>query len=241
MSQDLKLRPGMHDANSWECPSCGQATPHGSVICISCGYDKRVGRRINVQHGGRIPWGRIVGIAIGLGIVGVGASMLLTKLNKGDGPMVAPGPKMEAPPATAPTPALSPAQIASNAAAAAVSATNAVVSTNEMVDLDAVASEEPVTAARESLARRVDQRFPLFAEGEQVGLRLTNGMMRRGTFGGVDSTDVLLVTGDETGRLPLVSLDIGTRLRVDQDYRVRYVDYWSQRGAKKTPGPGEKK
>ena len=183
-----------------------------------------------------MPWRRILGTAAALGVVGAGRYIFLGRMNQGSGPLVAPAPTPPGTPA-AETANRAPAASNSMTVASANATTEAVVVTNELIEPGDKPAPEPDARARESLTLRIDKRFPLFADGEQVALRLTNGMVKRGTFGGLSEADVLLVTADSTGRLPVASLDIGTRLRADPDYRVRYVDYWSQRGVKSAPGP----
>jgi hypothetical protein len=245
MSNDLRIKKKHHgdDDQGWDCPSCGESSPHGAVICVNCGYDKRTGRRTGEPRTKMgLPIGRIITTAVVLGLVGAGAYVLLNRHNESGGPVVSearPAPATEAatPAASAkPAPPLAPTTVVAvveSEGAEGEGSRAAAAEAHEIGTTPAMSAE-----AREQLALRIDQRFPLFAEGEAVALRMTNGIMRRGAFKGLDGSNVVVAAASgETSTIPVTSLDIASRLRCDPEYRVRYVDYWSQRGAKTAAGP----
>jgi hypothetical protein len=244
MSNDLRLKKKAHsDDEGWDCPSCGESSPHGAVICVSCGYDKRTGRRTGEPRTKMgLPIGRIISTAVVLGLIGAGAYVLLNRHNEGGGPIVSEAEPAAATEAKAPTTPAKPAPPPAPTTVVAVAETTgaegdaARAGGDEATDVGTTPAMSP--EAREQLALRIDQRFPLFAEGEAVALRMTNGIMRRGAFKGLDGSNVVVAAASgETSAIPVTSLDIASRLRCDPDYRVRYVDYWSQRGAKTAAGP----
>lgn len=202
----------------------------GAHLCGYCGYDKRSGQRVEEPQPAGPSFGRLASTTVMLALVAAVAYLLFDKFNGGRGGETgtpAPAPVAAAPePAEASTP--TPTTVVAVASAEEAGAAGAVaIDTNAMSE-----------TARASLARRIDERFPLFAEGEPVALRLTNGLMRRGTFKGIQASNVVLAAaGGEDLQVPVEALDTSTRLRADTAYRLQYVEYWSRRGMKSAPGP----
>lgn len=196
--------------------------PDGAVICIDCGYDKRTGRRVN---DGPAPSKK--NLAFKSAVLAV-ALLLAARFYFA---AKAPPPLPPRPVATAQQPVVA-AALAALPATPAVAATSAVpaepkVDTNELARAENAARE---AARREQFRRQVDDKFPMFVPGEQVVLRMTNAVVRRGVFKRNEATAVVLgVAGNEEAAVPFVSLDRGTRLRCDTNFRLEYEDYWIEK------------
>jgi hypothetical protein len=89
--------------------------------------------------------------------------------------------------------------------------------------LSASARAELEAAERAGLVEKMDRLHPLYAEGEQVALRTTDGIVHRGVL--VEKTEeaVVLADGDEKTTLELAELDTPSRSRCDPTYRERYI------------------
>jgi hypothetical protein len=76
---------------------------------------------------------------------------------------------------------------------------------------------------RSATASNLDLAVPVHAEGQQVELRLTNGVVVRGKFNRVRGQSVLLESGGVTNRHRLCALDAYTRLSCDKEFREAWL------------------
>ncbi|MCS6771702.1 MAG: zinc ribbon domain-containing protein [Kiritimatiellae bacterium] len=139
-----------------------------------------------------------------------------------------------APAAEAPAPASSePASATAAEEPAAPSApttpepeTTAVAEEPHVESAPAIDWEKVEQDQRQRITAEMDRRAPFFASGQLVEFRLTNGLVRRGTYQGRDAESARLkADGNEVITIPIVSLDRNTRIRVDADYRQRYIEF----------------
>ncbi len=77
--------------------------------------------------------------------------------------------------------------------------------------------------ALQQLRQSLDERWPMYAMGDTVALRRTDGLVHRGQLAGVRDGYTLLVDGDRRERVRLDVLDGASRLRVDPDWREQRV------------------
>ena len=206
--------------------------PDGAVICVNCGYDKRTGRRVNEPPPSRL------GYRIGVTVTAIAAA-LAVRYYFSRPPPVPPAPppvaaaRPAAPAATntaapaAPAPTNAPA-----VAAPAVAAANAApaIDTNALALAERAARDQE---KREQLHVQFEAKYPPFAPGEQVALRMTNAIMRRGTFVRLaDDAVVVAATSNATETIPFIALDAATRLRCDAVYRSNYVNHAVEKALK---------
>lgn len=231
MSSRLQLKREDEDGDASTCPSCGADMAADAVVCVACGYDKRSGRRVD-----DVPAPRnnpIVLALLGVVIVAALGIVVYRAMSKPGSP---PEASVQAPPA-APAPAVPPAaETPPSTAAAPVASvtvapeTNVASSADEprpSVDEDALAAEQ-----RSWAEAQVNRVAPPFALGEQVELRLTNGIVQRGVFRGLAADTLKIeVAAQDVRSLPLVALDRGTRVRADADFRARYIEFRARQRA----------
>ncbi|MFH0908964.1 MAG: hypothetical protein V1929_09395 [bacterium] len=222
-------------APGWTCPSCGAAMPDSAVICITCGYDKRTGRKVNEPPPSRTGY-RIASTVIAIGIaLGVRSCFSRT-------PPVPPAPphaaEAERPAPAGANPTWNAAPVAAavpTGSAVAVVPAPAVTSapaidTNERALAERAAREQE---KKETFRVQLDAKYPLFAPGETVALRMTNAMIRRGMFkGNTPGALVMVEAAADEVTVPFAELDLATRLRCDAEYRARYLDYAVERAMK---------
>jgi len=133
-----------------------------------------------------------------------------------------------APPPPAPTSApevvvapVEPATAATGSVESADADTNEVETAAPAVDWDAV-----LAAQLEAARTQLDRVAPLFALGEKVELRLTNGLVHRGVLRDRSPEHcTLAVASNDVRTLPLATLDRATRVRLDPAFRGRYVEH----------------
>lgn len=237
MSERLKLKKEEPAREEMSCPGCGKPLGVGAVICVQCGYDTRTGRRVDASSGRKISPVLLIGLALVIGAAGV--VVYLRSLDDGVRPTPPPASVTAAPEAPAPEPAAAPEEPSAPAPASepAVEA-QATAETHA----PAAAQEAPLTAdeppqpeinweevaaqQRDRIQVELDRRTPMFQEDESVELRLANGFIRRGIFRGATGGEIRLEEeGQGIQKIAFGQLDRNTRLRVDDDYRERYVDY----------------
>ncbi len=236
MSMKLQLKRDEEPEETNACPSCGANMPPSAVICIECGYDTRSGRRSGEE--GRKKLSPMILFAIVLGVIGVSVSVVMRSLNSSS----------ELPPPPPSTPATTPAtnstlEPASAPAAPEPEATPAAstnpadeTATESTDEESATGPEEPAVPAvdwaaieaeqLEKATDELDRRAPMYDAGEAIELRLTNGVIVRGTFKGLKNGNVTIeVTSDDVRELPVESLDRQNRVRTEAQYRERYIEF----------------
>lgn len=233
MSSRLQLKRDEENQDDASCPSCGAAMAADAVVCLACGYDKRTGRRADDAPPPRN--NPIVLAVLGILIVGALGVTAYRLMGKPAAAPESPAPQAPAAPVEAPVSAPAPeptvaTPVETNAApeAPAAAAEPAAAETPEPEpDGDALAAEQRAWAAAQ-----VDKVAPMFSSGEHVELRLTNGIVQRGVFRGVEEDGLRLETAATDVRLvPLASLDRGTRVRADSGFRDRYIEFRARQRA----------
>jgi len=223
------------DEGGLRCPSCGAVMPTGAIICIECGFDTRSGRQHGVEAGpDRKKW-----IFIGAGALVLLAVVLVLRvaLSSGSSEVTTipapPPPVVEAPPApVAPAPAPEPAPVV---AQTPVAETNVVVEeAAPPPDPDAIAEEQ-----RPLMRAELDRVAPLLMEGEEADLRLTRGLVVRGTLVDRNETGVVLVSEDTgTNVVEFAALDRTSRVRIDPAFRDQFLEARLRQHVQRIVGAG---
>lgn len=218
------------------CPSCGAALDPEAVICVQCGYDVRAKRRVTEGRPARtnplLIGGLLLVIVSALAVVFLRArtndtapALVVQQAAppaQSAPPPAEPVPEPPAAPAPEPTPVPAPTSPPDTPAVTAEPApVEPVEPEKPAVDWDAMQTE-----LRGRAESDLDRRAPLFEPGALVELRTTNGIIQRGVFRAMAEGQLALeVATNDVRRLPLATLDRGTRVRLDADYRARYLDY----------------
>lgn len=241
MSERLQLKKEEPAREEMSCPGCGKPLGVGAIICVQCGYDTRTGRRVDASGGRKVSPVLIIGLV--LIIVAAGAVVYLRSLDDGISPTPPPAPvaaapespSQEPPPAspesapapvaeTAPTETAPPVDGTTASELIAVTETNAAEQAPEPAP--EINWEEVAAQQRNRIQLELDRRTPMFQVDESVELRLANGFIRRGIFRGASGGEIQLEEeGQGIQKIAFGQLDRNTRLRVDDDYRERYVDF----------------
>ena len=210
--------------------------PDGAVICLNCGYDKRTGRRVNEPPPSRL--GYRIGVTVVAIAMALGVRYYFSKpppLRPAPPPVAAAKPAVTAPPASNASPVAAPAPT-NTATSVAPTAAVAAVTSAPAVDTNAIALAERAAREqekREQLHVQFEAKYPPFAPGEQVALRMTNAIMRRGTFVRLsDDAVVVAVASNATETISFIALDAATRLRCDAVYRSNYVNHAVEKALK---------
>lgn len=241
MASSLKLKPDETTPEETRCPSCGANLAEGAVICVQCGYDFRSGRRVDEEAAPRTNPLMIAGVAL---LVAVAAVLVVWRMRSSE-PSVAPAEVL--PPSAAvvaeveppvPTPA-APTQEVAAVVAETQSVTVAespapVAETNQVPEVPALDPAVVEAEQRAAVTEQLDIKAPLFAAGEAVELRFTNGVVQRGVFLSSQEENLTLQTGSNLTRtVDFVLLDRGSRVRSDVRYRERYIDFHTQQRTQK--------
>ena len=246
----LKLKQN-EDGVGARCPSCGAALPEGAVLCVQCGHDLRTGRRVDDEAAPKRNPLTIAGVAL---LVAVAAGLVAWRLG-GSGP-AAPAPASGPAPVVAaaepsseahPAPAPEVPTAVTNAAPAAVpdeaapSPTQEVVAagveSNALPDEPAVPAVDPVMVENEQrglVTDQLDQKAPLYEPGDEVELRLSNGLVQRGKLQSRTAEGLVLqVASNLTKTVEFGAMDRASRVRSDPAYRARYLDFHVQQRVQK--------
>lgn len=222
------------------CPSCGAILPEGAVLCVQCGYDFRSGRRVDEEAAPRANPMLIAGVAL---LVALASGLVAWRILGGEEPPpVVAAPVVEVAPAPPPpaAPAPEPVVTAAVSEVAASGVTNPVAPVDAAVETNAVPVEPPVDPAvleaeqRDIVLEQLDQQAPLFQAGDELELRLTNGLVQRGSF--VSRSEqglVVQVASNQQRTMEFTLLDRGSRVRSDPQYRTRYIDFHARQRAQK--------
>lgn len=215
------------------CPSCGASLPEGSVLCVQCGYDFRSGRRVDEEVAPRSNPLMIAGVAL---LVAVAAVLVAWRILS-DGESVPP-PVAAPAPVVAPAPPAEPAPVPAAPATTTVAAVEAPVVSNPVAVVEAVVEtntvpvEPPVDPAvlageqRVIVTEQLDQQAPMYQAGDELELRLTNGLVQRGVFVSRTEQNLLIQVGsNQTKVMEFSLLDRGSRVRGDAAYRSRYIEF----------------
>lgn len=239
----LKKKEASDDSR---CPSCGAALPEGAVLCVQCGYDLRTGRRVDAEAAPKRSPLAIAGVAL---LVAVAAGIVAWRIAGSQSsapapvpppaPVAAPAPAPQPAPAVEPTPAPVLAEAVpavTNGSPAAGTGAVAQVAAEPPAPppepvLDTVALQAEQRAAAEA---QYDQKAPLYGAGDEVELRLNNGMVQRGIFKSRNAESLVVqVDSNLTKTIEFATLDRGSRVRSDPDYRARYIDFQVQQRVQK--------
>ena len=217
----LQIKRPDEMAGARRCPACGVSLLDGAVICVKCGFDLRTGKRVSMQiaHNRTL---QILLLAMGVIIIVMLAKSVFMDRKGGEPIQV--------------LPAVTSEQASVSMAASNVAPSMAVVVTSAPVSGAVSATGTPATAEAEAslantaemqrlYAQQLDRRSPMFVKGESIALRRANGMMHRGFFIGVQGTNAVLLAGKERIEVPLAVLDQPSRIRSDEAYRKKWVEY----------------
>lgn len=236
MSSKLQIKKEEPIEESLTCPSCGAPMLPGTVLCVQCGYDTRTKQKAGGDVKSK-PSPLLIG-ALGVIILGAIVIVILRSLPSSSTPPPPP------PQATAPAPAMvadtntaEEVQAEATASEAAATESEPEVAQEETADTEEVIEEEEPTEPKvdwaaieaEQLERAtaaLDARAPMHEIGEVVDLRMTNGIVQRGTFTAVNGNTLSLeVAPDDVRTVPMVALDRASRIRMEPDYREGYIQY----------------
>ena len=243
----LKLKQN-EDGEGARCPSCGAALSEGAVLCVQCGHDLRTGRRVDDEAAPKRNPLTIAGVAL---LVAVAAGLVAWRL--GGGP-AAPAPVPEPTPAvvaadpaseTKPAPDIS--STVTNVVSAMVPEVAAPTATQAVVAAVAesnIPPTEPVAPAidkaeveadqRNLVTEQLDQKAPLYAPGDEVELRLNNGLVQRGKLQSRTADGLVLqVASNTTKAVEFTAMDRASRVRSDPAYRARFLDFHVQQRVQK--------
>ncbi len=231
------------DSGDTRCPSCGAALLPEAVICVQCGYDLRSGRRVDEEAAPKRNPLMLVGVALLVTLsVGAVAYRIVASHSTPPPPVVLPTPAPavktpEAVPlkveAVAETNAVSSLAV-SNETAVAMATTTAAVLTNE---LPAETAPDPAaleTQERPLVEAQLDKAAPMYEVGEEVELRLTNGLVQRGILAERNEVQMVVrISSNQTRNMEFTLLDRGTRVRSDLQFRDKYIEYHTKQRVQK--------
>lgn len=232
------------------CPQCHADMPKDAVLCVQCGYDARSGQRLRT----RTAWPQklMMGASVLASLaVAVAAVVILVRvLGSSDTGTMLPEPvvPVESEPRATPRPAttipekeiesvsvtrITPAEVEQEAPPAAAEdtepGTTARPDTDKGTDPGTTTSEDPAhEALRRRLQEGLDERMPMYAVGDEVALRRTDGLVHRGQLAGVRDGHALVVDGERRERVRIDELDRDTRLRLDPELRERRIKHRMQ-------------
>ena len=225
------------------CPSCGAVVPEGAVLCVQCGYDFRSGRRVDEEVAPRSNPLLIAGAAL---LVAVAAALVAWRIlgSEEPPPPPTPAPVAEVAPVQvvepAPVPAPEPVVTAAVAEVVAGGVTNPAAPVETVMETNAIPVEPPVDPAvleaeqRTIVSEQLDQQAPMFQAGDELELRLTNGLVQRGSFvSRSEESLVVQVTSNQLRTMEFTLLDRGSRVRSDPLYRSRYIDFHARQRVQK--------
>jgi len=195
------------------CPSCGATMAEQDVICIQCGYDTRTGARIVEKPSSNKIAKWLLTIAVLIVLTFLAISVLQKKWAPSATGLVTPPPKTVS--ASVPTQTTTHAKTTAQTATQAVTAT---VSSNE------TAKAEKLAQLTKDYKAALDRKYPLYGRGDAVVLRAQNGRMYRGKFIGLEKESAIIFVDQQRVEVPLKLLDNESRVRVDRDFRDRYID-----------------
>ena len=237
MSERLKLKKDAVDGEARTCPSCGASLHPDAVICLQCGFDFRTGKSLNNPESKNRPSPLIV---VGTLLAVAAAIVVIVLRQPSSAPPAAtttppPPPGLPAAPTNSTTASSMPAPEVTSAPAPDATAAITPPSEAPAADVDAAPIEPSPPAIdwaaveseqRQRAVAELNRRAPLFDKGEPVELRLTNGIVHRGVFKGLQPGGVELeIASNEIRQVPALALDRATRLRVDPEFRERYIEY----------------
>ncbi|MBN1268529.1 MAG: hypothetical protein JXB04_03000 [Kiritimatiellae bacterium] len=210
------------------CPLCDSSVPQESVICLTCGYDWRTGRQQQVGfRPSGFPLSRILLVAAVAAAVGIAAYVYL---------------RMKPAPTALPHPSEAPAVTAEPAPTyAGPGETTPPPTEQERAAAEAEVAREAQMEAdaaefRAEMTRMLDARAPPYERNSPVAFRKTNGIIQRGTYLGVKEDVAILMQEQEMIEIALAELDRETRIRCDQVYRERYIEFLVQKRLRQTTG-----
>lgn len=237
MSSKLKLKKEDPVEETLTCPSCGAPMPVGAVLCVQCGYDTRTKRRAG-DEAGKKKNPLLVG-ALGVVILGAIVIVVLRTLSSSSPTPapVAPVPTVAADTTTATvvetdTEAAQTETTETNETATVITEDTGVSATNteEVVEEEQEPAVDWAALEAEQIERAtaaLDNRAPMHQIGEVVELRMTNGIVQRGEFVSVNGTILTLaVATDDVRQVSVESLDRDSRIRMEPEYRERYIEYF---------------
>lgn len=236
MASALQLKKEDEPAET-KCPSCGAVLPEGAVLCVQCGYDFRSGRRVDEEAAPRTNPLMIAGIAL---LVAVAAGLVAWRIlgsSSTPAPVVAAPTPVVAPPPPAPVPAAPtnvtlPEVVATNAPA--TNQVEAVAETNAPPAEPALDPAVVEAEQRNAVEAQLDQMAPMYNAGDELELRLTNGLVQRGVFTSrSESGLVVQINSNQARTVEFLLLDRGSRVRSDPQYRARYIDFHVQQRVQK--------
>ncbi|MCX7818952.1 MAG: hypothetical protein N2652_07085 [Kiritimatiellae bacterium] len=191
------------------CPKCGANMGDTDIVCALCGWNTRtnrsmadVARRTEVVR-------ELVSLLTKVTLV-AGLGWLVWAAVLRDWWRSRPrAPEIEPPPGDS-----------------AATSTAAAASAERTVSMLAAPTPEMETAARQEVVRRMDERFPRIADGEETIVAMRNGRILRGRFERrSDRTGFTVAAADGTVEShPFAELQPASRLRCDDAYRAREIE-----------------
>lgn len=107
-------------------------------------------------------------------------------------------------------------------------------------ETNAIPAEPPVDPAvleaeqRTIVSEQLDQQAPMYQAGDELELRLTNGLVQRGSFvSRSEQSLVVQVASNQLRTMEFTLLDRGSRVRSDPLYRSRYIEFHARQRVQK--------
>lgn len=215
------------------CPQCNMQISPDAKVCVHCGY--------NFATGKKTPGVRNFNLRRPLIRLGKCALLLLIAfVVYGQWPKIGPVLSSYADKLLALLPAGSPAELATPAPSAQDNAREGIESTAKKAvqpaekaggeakpTADRALFEEKKVAAEKTIRWKLDSSVPLRKPGDKVELRRKNGQVAKGILSQVESDGVngivIVTTADGDARIELAALDKRSRIRIDPEYRERFI------------------
>ena len=230
------------------CPSCKTQIARDAVLCIHCGYNL-----VTRQKVGAGSWFAANQKLVFLGGGALVVMALAAAFLFWPEPALPPPPLVDPAPPVAVQPAPPPVASATPVAAAAETNTPAPpvapppppgptpeelaaqqaeaqrAALAAQAEAERLAFEAKKAQAEKNLRLQLATREPLYAQNEPVELRRKNGVVDKGTLSGFAGTGTnrvaLVATGTGEVGVPLVSLDLPSRRRLDPEFREAFIQH----------------
>lgn len=224
----LQVRRDTSADGTRPCPACGAPMAEEDIVCVECGYNVRTGRapREEVPAKSRVLRWAILGAGLVI-LAGLARGIYQRRVA---GPAEMPPPSESAPPAVAPV-TEQPETIAPTPAEGIAEQVDVVETTGAEGESGEGQGEEGPDLVmlqkelRQRMHSELDQKLPLFKQGESVEVRRRSGRVSRGILTERRKDEVVLVAAGEVIEVPYKELDQTSRLRCDRQFRDQFVAY----------------
>ena len=221
----LQIKQGSPVATAYRnCPSCGALVQEEAVFCVQCGFNFKTGKRYGEVTAQARMIRRLLSLAALIALCAVAFVVIRSRWFSGGD---AGEPKIVAAPAPAGTTTSATTAVGVREEAVPASpemeGVGALSNVFEQTDIDsALAKMEQ--EFKNTLKAQLDKKYPMYAKGETVALRKSNGMVHRGTLEVVTRELAVIIQNGRHTEIPLSELDRETRLRCDVSYREKWVN-----------------